>query len=452
MTISNDNWGEFKEKLLMDIFPDKKDLELKKEIALEVINKIRELSLEYPYKIEAIHVGSTERGTYIKNSNVDIDIFMLFPTSVSMEILRNTSFSIASKVIKGEKRYASHPYMHGIYKNHEIEIVPAYLVENPENTKMSAVDRTPFHAKYVKDHVTEDMKKDIILLKYFLKNRGIYGAEAKIGGISGYLTELLIIYYKTFENLMKNVAHWKPQVKLSLTVDNFKNFDNPLVFIDPVDSNRNVAAALSINTFAKFVYLSKKFQYGYYDELFSKNIDIPKRDWMESIKERETKIIVIEIPTLSLVDDVLYPQMQRFLKVVMESLEENFFNVVNGIYHKNDKAIYFLIELYNSSVPKLLDWEGPYVWGQNSNDFLDKWESNNEKFSKPFIKEGKWHVYIKRKYSDAVSYLIETLPTRSVGKDLSNQIAKGFSVYEINENTYTSDIEEPLGRLLYPSI
>ncbi|MGC8581544.1 MAG: CCA tRNA nucleotidyltransferase [Thermoplasmata archaeon] len=450
--ISNSNWEIFKADLLKDIFPDQKDLELKKDIALEIINKIRELSVEYPYRIDPIHVGSTERGTYIKNSNADIDIFMLFPTSVSMETLRDTSFSIASKVIKGEKRYASHPYMHGVYKNHEIEIVPAYLVENPENTKMSAVDRTPFHAKYVKDHVTEDMKKDIVLLKYFLKNRGIYGAEAKINGISGYLTELLIIYYKTFENLMENVASWKPQVKLTLTVDNFKNFDNPLVFIDPVDSNRNVAAALSINTFAKFVHLSKKFQYGYYEELFSKNIDAQKRDWVKSIKERGTSVIAIKVPSLPLVDDVLYPQMQRFLKVVMESLEDNAFRVVNGIYYKNDSSIYFLIELYNSSIPELLDWEGPYVWGQNSKDFLDKWESNREKFSKPFIKDGKWHVYIKRKYKDAVSYLKGVLPTKSVGKDLSNQIAKGFSVYEINESTFTEEIEEPLTNLLYPSI
>ena len=450
--MTNNNWGAFKENLLKDIFPDPKDLSLKKEIALEIINKIRELSKGYPYKIEVVHVGSTERGTYIKNSNADIDIFMLFPTSVSMEVLRNTSFSIASKVINGEKRYASHPYMHGVYKNHEIEIVPAYFVENPENTKMSAVDRTPFHARYIKEHVTEDMKKDIVLLKYFLKNKGIYGAEAKINGISGYLAELLIIYYKTFENLMENVARWKPQVKLTLTVDNFKNFDNPLVFIDPVDSNRNVAAALSLNTFAKFVYLSKKFQYGYYNELFSKNIDVRKIDLVKSIKERGTSVIVIEMPNLSLVDDVLYPQMQRFLKVVIESLVDNAFKVVNGIYYKNDKSIYFLIELYNSYIPNLLDWEGPYVWGQNSNDFLDKWESNKEKFSNPFIKEGKWHVYIKRKYNDAVSYLRSALPAKSVGKDLSTQIAKGFSVYEINENTFTSDIEEPLENLLYPSI
>ena len=43
----------------------------------------------------------------------------------------------------------------------------------------------------------------------FCKVAGVYGAESYIQGFSGYVLELLVINYKGFKGVIRNVAKWK---------------------------------------------------------------------------------------------------------------------------------------------------------------------------------------------------------------------------------------------------
>ena len=228
----------------------KKQIEtIVKEIKIKVNQEIKKRNL--PVTIEL--VGSIAKDTFLKD-NLDIDIFIKFPTIFKKEKIGESALSIGRAFLENtEESYAEHPYIRGQYKDYKVEIVPCYKIEKASQ-KLSAVDRTPLHTRYVKENLPEKNKPDVLLFKQFLRGIGCYGAEAEIEGFSGYLCEILIIKYGDFNNLIKNAVNWKVGKKISFTKDKFPNFDSPLTFIDPVDTNRNVASAISK---AKFVFFIK---------------------------------------------------------------------------------------------------------------------------------------------------------------------------------------------------
>ena len=72
----------------------------------------------------------------------------------------------------------------------------------------SAVDRTLLHTKYITSHLKEEQKSEVLLLKKFMSEIKTYGSEFKVGGFAGYLCELLILKYGTFEKLLENAQYW----------------------------------------------------------------------------------------------------------------------------------------------------------------------------------------------------------------------------------------------------
>ena len=108
---------------------------------------------------------------------------------------------------------------------------------------------------------TEEKQDEVLLLKKFMDAVGTYGSEFKTGGFAGYLCELLILEYGSFENTLRAAQNWKFNTKIDLenfgTAKDFKQ--DPLVCIDPTDMNRNVGAALRIERFVDFIVASRNF-------------------------------------------------------------------------------------------------------------------------------------------------------------------------------------------------
>ncbi|RLF50236.1 MAG: CCA tRNA nucleotidyltransferase, partial [Thermoplasmata archaeon] len=278
---------EIEQQIINKITPTKKDREKLEKTIEEIHEKIEEevKKKKLPVKIEL--VGSTAKDTYLKD-NLDIDFFLLFPLSFSKNEIAKHVLSIGKKIlIKTEESYAEHPYIRGYYKKYKVEIVPCYQIEKAIQ-KLSAVDRTPLHTRYIKENLEEKQKKEVRLLKQFLKGINCYGAEAEIEGFSGYLCELLILKYGSFRKLIQQAQHWKPGETLMLTFNDKQHpvFDTPLTFIDPVDSNRNVASALSKEKFELFTKACQEYLKKPSITFFFPN---PVKPW--SIKEIKNKII-----------------------------------------------------------------------------------------------------------------------------------------------------------------
>jgi len=146
-------------------------------------------------------VGSVTRDTWLPDKK-EFDVFILFPKDLKPSELEKYGLQVAKEIVKEMKgtftlKYAQHPYLSAKINDVEIDIVPCYKIKDTSEVK-SAVDRTPFHVAYLQKKLKKKQANEVRLLKKFLKNHNLYGADAKTQGFSGYLCELLIINYKTF--------------------------------------------------------------------------------------------------------------------------------------------------------------------------------------------------------------------------------------------------------------
>ncbi len=149
--------------------------------------------------------GSIAKDTWLPGDR-DIDIFIILPRDYINKIkdgsIINDLISIAIESnINWSIRYAQHPYIQLLINDFEIDVVPCIRI-NPGEKPLTAADRTPLHTEFVNSRLGQ-RTTDVRLLKAFFKSVGIYGAEIRVQGFSGYVSELLIIYYGSFLNTIK---------------------------------------------------------------------------------------------------------------------------------------------------------------------------------------------------------------------------------------------------------
>ncbi|MFY9606053.1 MAG: CCA tRNA nucleotidyltransferase, partial [Thermoplasmata archaeon] len=212
---------------------DRKVMAIVEELSEMALAEARKLKVH----IELMLVGSVAKGTHLKDP--DIDLFMLFPESTELAQLKEAGLEIGRRVLGGREHYAQHPYVRGTYKGFQVDLVPCFRIHDTR-VKMSAVDRTPFHTEFVKKNLKKGSADEVRLLKRFMKGIECYGAEAKVQGFSGYLCELLIMRFGSFRAVLESARDWKAGEALELPGYPGKEFPEPLTFVDPVDSSRNV--------------------------------------------------------------------------------------------------------------------------------------------------------------------------------------------------------------------
>ena len=95
---------------------------------------------------------------------------------------------------------------------------------------------------------------------------GVYGAEIKVGGFSGYLCELLIMKYGSFTQTIHAFAQYNRRVVIDIEgfyADRENElsllFPEPLVIVDPVDKGRNVASAVQPQKLYTFIGAARAF-------------------------------------------------------------------------------------------------------------------------------------------------------------------------------------------------
>ncbi|MEM2891125.1 MAG: CCA tRNA nucleotidyltransferase [Thermoplasmata archaeon] len=388
------------------------------ELSKRVVDAARRAEVH----VEPMLVGSVAKGTHLKDP--DIDMFMLFAESTPIEVLKTKGLEIGRAVIDGREHYAQHPYVRGLFKGFQVDLVPCYRIRDTKH-KMSAVDRTPFHTEFVRKNLKKSQADEVRLLKRFMKGIECYGAEAKVQGFSGYLCELLVMRFGTFKAVLDAARQWKSGEVLALPGYEGKEFDDPLTFVDPVDPSRNVASAVSLETLLRFVMASRE-----YIRTPSLKFFFPeeRRPWppekiREVAGERLRNIVSVVFPKLDLIDDVLYPQLRKSLASMTSLLEHADFEVEKTTIHV-DSETHLLIELTSMTLPRQRKHRGPPVNSENVNEFLAKWNSLGA--SKPYIESGRWYVMVERDYDRADALLSAKLKDIPLGKDVKAQ--GGFEI------------------------
>ncbi len=422
-----------------------------KEVADIVISEIKEETDAIDDRIRPMLLGSASRDTWLREEK-DLDIFLAFPLEYEKKRMEEIVTGIGKKILKDvTKRYAEHPYVRGKFEEFDIEIVPCFGIDSPSNLK-SAVDRTPFHDAFIHEHVA-GKENDVRLLKQFLKGIGCYGAEARVEGFSGYLCELLVVKYGSFEGVLKAAWGWEPGhvVWIGETPDgeDLKKFPEPLIFIDPVDKNRNVASALSKTKLSEFIFAA-----GIYLEEPSNEFFFPKKrtasrkDILTIFENRKTDAVAIVFDTPDLIDDILYPQLRRAANTIKKQLERADFKVFGIDFFVRDRTCIF-IEFEGIEIPQMRLHTGPVVNTEHGPRFLSKYEEFEGKLSEPFITGDRWAIFLKRGCTNAKVFLSDFLSQSDLLKNgIPKYIAQSISGgYEIKEGS-DAILEEFTGGLL----
>ncbi len=252
------------DRIINTITPDKKERE---QFNLVTKSFLTKLNAQFQ-DAKAILGGSGAKDTWLAEHH-DVDIFVMFNLTkyrAKSAELSNLVELILKKAFPGvriTRVHGSRDYFHLTYQALNFEVVPILKIAKAAQA-VNITDISPLHAVWVNKH-GKKLKDEIRLAKQFFNANEIYGAESYLAGFSGYVVEILVIHYGSFENLLRAVQKWKHKEVIDPT-GYYKGKDvlfelnkskivSPLIVIDPVDKTRNAAAAVSQE---KFLLLKKR--------------------------------------------------------------------------------------------------------------------------------------------------------------------------------------------------
>ena len=379
--------------------------------------------------------GSVAKDTWL-TENPDIDVFMRLPTSIPRKNLGEIGLRIAKKAAgdaEQVERYAEHPYLEIFMDDFRVDIVPCYDAAPGE--WQSATDRTPYHTDYIRTHLSQEMHGEVRLLKKFMQGIGVYGAEIKTGGFSGYLCELLVLKYGSFAKVIEAFAAYNKRVVIDhegFYANRIRElellFPEPLVIVDPVDKCRNVASAVQTQKLYEFIAATRAFLKTPNEEFFYPPLQHAiSPDLLEGhLMHCCSSFLFIAIGELTAVPDVLWGQLYRSKRSLRTLLETNDYKVLRDGVWSNEKALsVFVFELEQDVLPNVKKHLGPQL--ERSVDcekYLAKYAEDKRVLSGPYIEEGRWVVELPRKNTDAVELFSEKLVDGGKNSGVAELVAK----------------------------
>ncbi|WP_457754622.1 CCA tRNA nucleotidyltransferase [Thermococcus sp.] len=395
--------SELLNQVLTEIKPSEEERELVERIKGEVKGIAKEIIATFDYDVEPYSVGSLAKDTYLSGDH-DIDLFLAFSLEVPLSELREKGLELAKaigeKLGKYEVAYAEHPYVRAFYRGFKVDLVPCYNVRDWRDVR-TAVDRSILHTEWVLKHLN-GRNDEVRLLKRFFKGINVYGSEIYVKGFSGYLTELLIIKYGSFLEVLENhdfmlrqkiidLEGWlkkEPEVAMK-TVKREADADVPLIIIDPVDPRRNVASALSWERFGIFYFKAKQFLEKPSREFFFSR-QKQKRDYKKLLREKGTKLVTLLFEKPDLIDDLLLPQLEKSAKGFMKALELRGFRVFEAHWGYKNKA-FIMLEVDRTEKPRIEIKPGPEFFTERGLRLYSKnqkvWIRGKRLYSEKVVKE-----------------------------------------------------------------
>jgi tRNA nucleotidyltransferase (CCA-adding enzyme) len=233
----------------------------------------------------------------------------------------------------------------------------------------------------------------------------------------------LTVYYGSFLNLIKAASKWQDKVVVDVQkyyrgkdvfkLVNTSKLVSPLIVIDPVQKDRNAAAALSAEKFELFKKAAQNFlknpSNGFFikkslDEIFLKE------------KSTDKKLIKISVKPLAGKIDVVGSKMLKIYEFSANELNRHNFKTLKAGWEwdkKNDAIFYFLFE--KKKLPKTIEIEGPPLK-------IEQHASNFRKMhKKTFTKNGKIYAKEQRMFTSP-EYLLKNSIKNQFVKERSKSI------------------------------
>ena len=403
-------------RVLERITPGQAERERVLALAEGIMARLRSLLAEEGLEADVRLEGSLAKDTWL-SGEADVDIFVRFRPDVPKRFFKERFLALARRAAEGLKqveRYAEHPYLECLADRVRVNIVPCYAVRPGE--WLSATDRTPYHTDFVRSRLDERLKGEVRLLKKFMKGIGTYGAELRVGGFSGYLCELLVLYYGGFLEALRGALKWRKGIVVDISgyyggrEDEARElFRHHLIVVDPVDPGRNTAASVSLEKMCLFMAAAREFL-ARPREVFFFPPELPVKsdaELAEQIASRGTSLLAIRTRVAGLPPDVLWGQVRRTLRALRGTLKNEGFRVLRmGAWSDEVEECVLIFELESSRLPPVMKHVGPPVWvGEHVERFLAKQMANPGLVCGPYIEGDRWVALVRRKWPDAKEFL-----------------------------------------------
>jgi tRNA nucleotidyltransferase (CCA-adding enzyme) len=401
--------------------PTKSEASTLTKIAQEAKRLVENRVASLDEVVDVIFGGSFAKGTWLRD-DADIDIFVKIKPSVSVERFEVLGKSIGQEALKKHKpklRYSDHPYVEAFVRGIRVNVVPCYNVE--QGKWQSAADRSPFHTEYISSNSDDEKRMQARLLKKFFKGVGIYGAEISTGGFSGYVSEVLVLKYGSFENVLRAAADMQDRQVIAAgeyDSDIVKGFRSPVIIIDPVDSRRNLGTAISPESVGRFVLAARAFLASPSLQFFRE-----KNKHVKASAKLYPNVLVVEFTHKERSPDIIWGQLKRSLNAMAKQLEIADFIVLRSSCITDEKtsaALAFLLE--SITLPPYTKRKGPEVFRRKDTvSFI-----SDTKNKKPLVtwvdREMRVAMLVDRKATDARQFarslLLDRIENSGVAKDL----------------------------------
>ncbi|QLD85699.1 CCA tRNA nucleotidyltransferase [Natronomonas halophila] len=410
------------------VVPDDEEREQLEAVVAELTDRAEAAIAELPVEADTRLVGSTARGTWLAGDR-DVDLFVRFSPDLPREQLEEYGLEIGHAVLPdGHEEYAEHPYVKGQYRGFDVDCVPCYAVESATDIR-SAVDRTPFHTAYLEGQI-EPLADDVRLAKAFLTGIGAYGSDLRTKGFSGFLTELLVLEYGGFREFVEAAADWHPPIEFDPEDHAEKSFEDPLVVIDPTDPERNVAAVCSARNVARVVHYARELLDDPQVESFEASEPAPlsAEDVRERLEERGTTPVALRFSAPDIVEDQLYPQLDKSLAGIEGALERAGFAPLRSARFADDSAV-LLVECSVSELPSVARHDGPPVGVRSHAEGFYEAYADDADVSGPFIDEDGRYVVERPREARTPGELLEArLFEVSLGPHVESALEADYDV------------------------
>jgi tRNA nucleotidyltransferase (CCA-adding enzyme) len=309
-----------------------------------VISKLSSALKKRKIQADVVIGGSVAKSTNLKH--YDMDIFVQFYKNPDSDLLEAV---LKKEFARVERLHGSRDYFKIHAGSKHYEIVPVLKIAKAEQAE-NVTDVSMLHVKWVKANLKNP--GDVKLAKLFCRAQHVYGAESFISGFSGYFLEILIVYYGSFEKMIKAAAKWKPKVVIdaahyytskedALFQLNASKTISPVIVIDPVQKDRNAGAAVSIEKFDKFVKAAQEYTKKPSEKFFAAEEFSAEKLKKEAGKNKTAVILKAEPVKGKL--DVVYSKIVKVQEHIKQQLELNEFSVHKTEFEFTENIIWFIV-------------------------------------------------------------------------------------------------------------
>ncbi|WP_394740569.1 CCA tRNA nucleotidyltransferase [Natronococcus roseus] len=449
---ANDDFESVLSRVRDRIDPDADERARLRAVAETLTERAEDAATDLAPGADVLQVGSSARGTWISGDR-DIDVFVRFPPELDRETLEEYGLEVGHETVPdGHEEYAEHPYVKGEVEGFDVDVVPCFRLESATEIR-SAVDRTPFHNRYLEERLDEELAADVRLAKQFLKGIGAYGSDLRTSGFSGYLTELLVVEYGGFRSLLEAAADWQPPVELDPEDHGRASFSDPLIVIDPTDPERNVAAVCAAENVARLQHYAREFLAAPSTSFFEPREPEPltAAALRDRLADREATAVAVRFEAPDLVDDQLYPQLRKSLEGIVGGLDDRGFDVLRADTFADETAVVFA-ELAVAERPAIERHLGPPIHVRDhAEGFYDAYADDPDVYG-PFIDGDRYVAERKRDCTTARGYLeSDRLFDVGLGAHVETALEERYDVLVGDETTaLLPEFERQLGAYFDP--